>query len=377
MNSNALTARQLLLRALNEPLSCKNLTLQNWELLIRCARAAKLIATIGFKLEQAGIGQFIPEVVWNHFQAARTLAEYRQRLILWELLCLRKALTDLDVDIVVLKGGAYLLMDLAMATGRTVSDIDILVPKKTIQRVEECLISQGWETAKMDDYDQHYYREWMHEIPPLRHRDRFVEVDIHHTILPVTSRLHPEPELLFQDAVNVEKNRLKVLSPCDMVLHSVVHLFQDAELDAGDFRDLVDIHELLSLFGYQDPNFWDKLNKRAHQLKLSRPLYYACFFSNRLLNTTVLENSLNKHEGRPFVIIRLFMEYLVPLAILPEHPDYPRKRVAFARWLLYIRSHYLRMPLYLLLPHLLKKAKKRWERKNLDDLKSQHQTDDG
>ena len=65
------------------------------------------------------------------------------------------------------------------------------------------------------------------------------------------------------------------------------------------------------------------------------------------------------NKGQPPDSVRVLMEYCVPLALLPEHPDYPEKKVAFIRWLLYMRSHYLRMPLALLIPHLWKKSKKR------------------
>ena len=369
--------QQLLLRAWIEPKSFEHIDVKEWELLVRCARTAKLVAALGFKFEQSGINAMIPEQVLQHFQAAQKLVEYRQRLAMWELNRIRKALSGADVDVVVLKGGAYMMLGLPMAKGRSVSDIDVLVDRKNIEQVEKRLLEQGWQTAKLDAYDQRYYRTWMHEIPPLRHRDRFIEVDIHHTILPLTSRLHPDPERLLTDAVKVEKFDFKVLSPCDMVLHSAVHLFYDAELNARDFRDLVDLHELLTLFGSQEAGFWKKLDTRAGELELLRPLYYALYFSNRLLNTAIPKNLLQRHAGRPSIFVRALMERLVPLSLLPEHPDFSGKKVALARWLLYIRSHYLRMPLYLLLPHLAKKSRKRFQTKDIESLTNPDQSGSG
>ncbi|WP_305908395.1 nucleotidyltransferase family protein [Methylomarinum sp. Ch1-1] len=375
MVNKSLNAQKLLLAALTRPESCGQLKPKEWEQLIRCARPAKLVAALGSKFAQTGLRQTMPRQALDNFYAAQKLVEYRQRLAMWELNRIAKALAGLDVNIVVLKGGAYQLLKLDMAEGRSVSDIDILVAKKDIERVEQCLTGQGWQTAKLDDYDQHYYRTWMHEIPPLRHRDRFIEVDIHHTILPLTSRLHPEPETLLKDAVEVAQCDFKVLAPCDMVLHSAVHLFYDAELNAGDFRDLVDLHELLTLFGGQIEGFWDKLIMRADELELERPLYYALYFSSKLLKTPIPVHLITRHKGRPAGIVRLLMEYLAPLALLPENPDYPSQKVAFARWLLYVRSHYLRMPLTLLLPHLMKKSKKRLKQRSIDNLTNQDQSD--
>lgn len=361
----------MLLRALTKPETCKHIELEEWETLIRCARVAKLIATLGFKFESSGVTQWVPEQALRHIQAAQKLVEYRQRLATWELNRVNKALSGLDVDIVVLKGGAYIISGQKMARGRTVSDLDILVARRDLERVEKRLLEQGWQSAKLDAYDQHYYRAWMHEIPPLRHRDRHIEVDIHHTILPLTGRFHPDPELLLKDAITVKGYNFKILAPCDMVLHSTVHLFYDAELNSGDFRNLVDLHELMTVFSHQDQGFWKKLNKRAGELELSRPLYYTLYFSKLLLGTPIPEDRIINHKGRPSIIVRRVMNCLVPLALLPEHPDFLRKRVGFARWLLYIRSHYLRMPLYLLVPHLVKKSMKRLEQNNADELTRQ------
>ena len=355
------SSQLLLLSAFKNPKSLAQFDLHEWELLIRYARSSKLVAALGSKIALNSPEIDLPQKVTAHFQGAQQLVDYRKQLVMWELNRLNKALSELDVEVVVLKGGAYILLGLPMAAGRLLSDIDILVPKNDIERVEKHLLAQGWQAAKLDDYDQHYYRTWMHEIPPLRHRDRYIEVDIHHTILPITSRLHPDPVRLLNDAINVDNTTCKVLSPCDMVLHSAVHLFYDAELNAGDFRDLVDLHELLSFFSQQSADFWTKLDARSTELSFQRPLYYCLYFTQQLLNTAVPDNSMINSEGRPPYLLRIMMEYMVPLALLPEHPDYPEKKVAFVRWLLYIRSHYLRMPLSLLLPHLLKKAKRRLE----------------
>ncbi len=354
-------SRQLLLRAFTHPESLVQLELHEWELLVRCLRRSKLLASFGAKNAISSDSVTLPTKVTETIQGFQQLIDYRKKLVMWELNRLNKVLAKLDVDVVVLKGGAYILLALPMSKGRLLADIDILVAKKDLMRVEQHLLAHGWQGAAMDDYDQHYYRTWMHEIPPLRHCDRLVEVDIHHTIAPLTSRLHPDPDCLLNAAVKIDNSVCKVLSPCDMVLHSMVHLFHGGELNAGDFRDLVDLHELLSFYSSQDEKFWDELQNRAEELGLQRPLYYALYFCKYLLDTSVPQYLLLNNKSRPSFIVRSLMTYLVPLAILQEHPDYPDRKVAIARWLLYVRSHYLRMPLRLLIPHLLIKSKKRLE----------------
>lgn len=354
----------LLLECLRKPKSAARLTDHEWPPLIQMARASKLLAHLGGTLERSGIIRHLPAKAVQHFKAANVIADYRKRLALWELNRLWRALLDRDVEIAVLKGGAYFLSELPMAEGRLVADVDLLVDRGQLERTEKALIENGWRTLKLDAYDQRYYREWMHEIPPMRHRERLIEVDVHHTILPLTSRLRPDPALLLRDAIDVGRYGFKVLAPCDMVLHSCAHLFHDSALN-DTLRDLVDLDQLFRHFSRQDTAFWIKLAERARELQLRRPLFYACRFTQRLLNTPIPDEIWSElNPDAPSVWVRYMMDRLVPLALLPEHPDYPSKTVAIARWLLYVRSHYLRMPLRLLIPHLIRKSRQgQWSEK--------------
>ncbi|WP_164045505.1 nucleotidyltransferase family protein, partial [Serratia marcescens] len=67
-----------------------------------------------------------------------------------------------------------------------IGDLDILVPRDRLDEVEAALLAAGWEWVKPDPYDDAYYRRWMHELPPLIHRERDRMIDVHHTILPLT-----------------------------------------------------------------------------------------------------------------------------------------------------------------------------------------------
>src|SRR3954465_14849818 len=82
---------------------------------------------------------------------------------LWEAEMARRALAPLGVPIVLLKGTAYAAAGLDAATGRSIGDLDILVPRPALAEVERVLLAAGWEWVKEDAYDDLYYRRWMHE----------------------------------------------------------------------------------------------------------------------------------------------------------------------------------------------------------------------
>ncbi len=236
----------------------------------------------------------------------------------------------------------------------------MLVPAAVLEEVEQKLLGNGWESVKLEEYDQRYYRTWMHELPPLRHPERGLEVDIHHTISPLTSRLNPDPEKLFRDSIPLADERLRVLQPVDMVLHSAVHLFYDGEFING-LRDLVDLADLFAYFG-RHAEFWDQLVDRARRQDLLRPLFYALRYTERLLATDIPASAMQgvDHGAPPDYVVAL-MDRLVEQVLIPDHPDFPQRWTASAQWLLYVRSHWLRMPPGLLVRHLLRKQFMRWK----------------
>jgi hypothetical protein len=361
---------QLLLNALRTPADLPGLSAPDWDLLLRVARRVRLLGRIEADLSRASLFHAVPERVARHLRSARNLIQHRQTLATWEVNRVLWAIRDIDVPLTVLKGTAYVLAQLPPARGRLFADLDLLVPEDRIGEVESALLARGWFRTQLDPYDDRYYRIWMHEIPPLRHRERRTEIDIHHRILSRTSRLRPDPAPLFAAARPLSDPRLRILSPTDMVLHALVHLFLEGEPQEGlRLRDLVDVGDLVEHFDRKEPDFWGDLVSRATQLGLERPLFYGLHFSRRFLGTQIPEGVRSAAEsGAPPLPIRMLMGRLVPLALLPDHPDHPRRSAALARWLIYMRAHWLRMPPLLLARHLGYKAslKLRGVRKRVD-----------
>ncbi|NOX76760.1 MAG: nucleotidyltransferase family protein [Gammaproteobacteria bacterium] len=345
-----------LLRVLRNPTDSAQLNLSQWDLLLRQARRANLLSALSERFLHADLVDSVPPKVRKYLDAANMLADANRRGARWEVRCVLKALEGTGIPVVLLKGAAYVLADVPTGRGRLFHDIDFMVPKARLEQVEQALRWQGWTSTHLNPYDQRYYRQWMHELPPMRHVKRGTVLDVHHTILPETAKLHPDPEKLLSAARDVPGfPMLKVFAPADMVLHSATHLFHDGELENG-LRDLVDLDSLLRHFG-DKPRFWDDLNHRAAELDLTRPLYYALRFTRELLNTPVPEAAWRQaQQGRPPVLLASLMNALFRRALLPDHDSCNTWLTAPARWLLYVRSHHLRMPLHLLVPHLVRKA---------------------
>jgi len=175
---------------------------------------------------------------------------------------------------------------------------------------------------------------------------------VHHNIVPLTARLKPQASGLLADLHPIPGySNLYRLGNADLILHSATHLFHEGEWTHG-LRDLVDLDALLRHFASK-PGFLNALHARADTLGLQKPLQYALQYTQALLLTPLRELGLSapsKKLTNP-LINRLFMH-----GFASAHPDLSVPGSRLALFALYLRSHWLRMPMHLLLPHLLHKA---------------------
>jgi hypothetical protein len=341
----------VLTMVMSEPDSLERLDGGQWDTLLSLARTAKVLARLHGYAEERGILDDIPVAAREVLQGARMYADYRQLLARRELRQLGHVFADCGYPVVLLKGAAYLLAAMSPGIGRRLNDIDILVPRGKLSSTETMLQQAGWGFYDaLTEYDERNNREWSHEIPPLRRQDSPLELDVHHNLIQPSSRIKINADELFAELVAVPGTPFSVLSPTDMVLHSATHLFMSDELRGG-LRDLVDMHMLCDHFVAQDSDFWEKLAARAEQLGVQRPLYYAASAMRRILGTTVPDSAFEVIEkNRPWWLVDCAMKHAVDRHLAPH--SLAEMHSSYASNLLYLRSHWIRMPPLMLVRHL-------------------------
>jgi len=328
----------LLVQALRDPASLAD---PDWSGLIAAARAEQLLGSLAVRLE----GMKLPAKIATILEAARRDSAHARTQALWEAEMARRALVPTGIPVILLKGTAFHAAGLDAHQGRSVGDLDILVPRERIEEAEAALIAAGWERIKSaEGYDDLYYRQWMHELPPLIHRDRDRMIDVHHTILPLTARPTPDAAALIADSVVLDGG-LRVLLPADMIVHAAAHLLADGDL-AGGLRNLWDIDRLLREFA-ADPGFWPTLVERARRHQLGNAVGRALRLASRLYGTPV-DHAV---AGRARWSDRLFAARLL------ARNGWGQERRKALRFAFYIRSHWLRMPPLMLARHLWTKAR--------------------
>lgn len=340
-----------------------------WTRLFQQARSAGLLPRTAERLRRlwpSDLPHPWPESLAAHFAAADRLMRAQRGEVERELAHIGKALAGLGAPVIVLKGAAYLAAGLPPGASRIFSDVDILVPRAAIAQAESQLMLQGWAGTHDNTYDQRYYREWMHELPPMQHMHRGTALDLHHNILPLTARFKPDARHLVDNAIPVAGwPGLHVLCPADMVLHCATHLFMNEETSHA-LRDLSDLDLLLRHFGGQ-PDFWSQLLKRAALLDLQRPLHYGVRHATRVLGTPVPAEVAAQAEAlSPPAPLRPLMDAIWHRALRCPHPSAAIAGCAAARFALYVRGHWLRMPPGMLARHLTVKALRLHERPRVE-----------
>jgi hypothetical protein len=336
---------------MSDPACLERLDGAQWDNLLKLARAAKVLARLHGYAQEREVLNEIPPAARDVLQGARIYADYRQLLARRELRELSHVFAECGYPVVLLKGAAYLLAELSPGIGRRLNDIDILVPYDKLAHTEALLQQAGWGFDEaLTEYDERYYRDWSHEIPPLRRQDSPLELDVHHNLIQSSSRIKINADKLWAGLVAVPGTPFSVLAPTDMVLHSATHLFMSDELRGG-LRDLVDIHMLCNHFMAQDSGYWMQLVSRAEELGVQRPLYYAASAMRRILGADVPDEAFAAIEkNRPWWLADKLMQgaidrHLAPHSLAEMHSWY-------ASNLLYLRSHWIRMPPLMLVRHL-------------------------
>lgn len=337
-----------LLSFLAGKVSVDRLDAEGLSLLLAEARACGLLGRLAHRLQKSPLVDRLP----SHFReqlAATTIYSNGFRQDVWrELGHIEQALADLHRPVIVLKGASYVLLGLPSAEGRAFTDIDILVTSTHIAAAEAALMLGGWSTGKLDAYDQRYYRQWSHEIPPMTHRQRGTTIDLHHSLAMPTCRVRIDSARMVSDAVPVNPQgfwwRLK---DEDMVLHAASHLLLNSEFHRG-LRDIWDIDLLYRHFASNATDYPERLLSRAREVGLESILAQALWLASVFFRTPVPDHLLPERTSLSCRVLAR--------AASTRHPETRPWGQKAADLALMLREMYLRLPVRLLAVHLVHKA---------------------
>jgi Uncharacterised nucleotidyltransferase len=329
-----------LIELLRQPEAVATVSDSEWNGLVVAARKTQLLGQLVARLRKAGRLDLAPLAVRRHLDLEALSCRRRGESALWEIATMRRAV-DAQYPLVLLKGCAYLVAQDANAEGRPFSDIDVMVHRNELPAVETNLVAVGWKPGSVNAYDAAYYRNWMHEVPPMAHVRRHTVVDLHHAINPPISRYYIDPAKLFEKLTSVSPG-VYVLSATDRTIHCALHLLQEGE-PRKLLRDLYDLYLLIEQH-HGGAEGMAALMARADGLGVRKPLAVA------------VDASLAIFGGNDAKSPALgSLAKAVSHAALVAH-DPAGLTANLAANLVLAHSHWMKMPMKILLPHLLRKS---------------------
>jgi len=346
-------AFRMIVELIRDPAKGQQLDTMQWEEAIHVLREANLLGTLCYLSDRDNLLRGYPAYAQHHLTAMRTYSDRQATQVRYECAEIDKILKAINITPVFLKGAGYTIRGSCNALGRIYTDIDVLVRKEEIEPAQQALKKNMWHSKTLRRYDERYYRRWAHEVPPMKHLFRRTVVDLHHNIVPPISGRAPNPAIL-RGVFAATSEGLCVLSPPAATLHSLVHLFTNEDF-TNAFRDLIDLYLLVNEFGTDA--FWDELMRLADVTGFSLELYYGLRLLEENLDSDVpvgVITPLRATYGtrhREWVINRIFCH-----AVRPHHPSVCGRRQDWAIQAAYLRGHWIKMPLPVLVAHLSVKA---------------------
>ncbi|MCE2594183.1 nucleotidyltransferase family protein [Motilimonas cestriensis] len=318
---------------LRAPDLAQNFSPEQWNLALGQAELAQLMGVLASQYLPAS--SWLPQVVQQRLAWANRLVEHQQRAVNMALQQLFDALGMFSP--MLLKGAAYQVAATPNSAGRMMSDIDILIPQQHLQKAEQSLWLHGWDNRGKTPYDEKYYRAWMHELPPFVHQKTGIILDLHHHWLPSSCRWQFDINEVCKKASYCTESSFLIPEIKDLCIHSAIHLVTSGEGDKG-WRDLRDLY-LLSQLTEREP-----LLARAEQFGLVKPVAKVLVLAEQLFGEQPIAPTAS----------------WALKAMLPAHSSYQSWSVSAAKMSFYCQAHLSRMPLPLLLPHLMRKAAARY-----------------
>jgi predicted nucleotidyltransferase len=332
-----------------------SLSTREWRDLILVARANSLLPRVAaFILNDVKCNLQVPTNVNAHLIASIRHETLFHNQVKDEVNFVNAKISRaLNRNLIVLKGAGYVVASSSAAKGRIFSDIDLLVLKEDVSKVERALHLFGFVSDTDSEYDQKYYREWAHEIPPLRHLQRGTVLDVHHNIVPLVSGRAPDIEIFLKSTVKTEYG-VEVLRPAAMFLHSAIHLFFSEEFTNG-YRDLSDLSLLLDEI-IDDDDEISYLFFLAENTGFENEIFLALRYLDRIFGRTIPQDITKNFKQVPPSKIRLVvMDFISGKVLAANHRLVDVKFRGLAQWLAFVRGHLLKMPFNILVKHTASK----------------------
>ncbi len=263
----------------------KNVTAGQWSEVTELANRHSVTPLLYHNIKSLNLS--LPEDIAVELKEQFLKQAYRNTYLFSELGKILHLLNEKDIPVIVLKG-AYLAGAVYDNIGlRGMSDVDLLVKKDDLSRVEKELLSQGAVPEAKDRLIAEHCPEFSYTTPEFGLR-----LDIHWALNPSKYNCLAEVDGLWSRSrsVLVQQFPARALSPEDLLLHLCMHTAKHAH--DMQFRMLYDIAEVLRC--HADELDWGVIDDRAREWGILRAVYIFLSLAKEFLAADLTGEKLDK-----------------------------------------------------------------------------------
>ncbi|MBM3166611.1 MAG: nucleotidyltransferase family protein [Chloroflexi bacterium] len=205
-----------------------------------------------------------------------------------ELAKVLKTLQNDGIPVIALKGACLAEVVYGNIALRPMGDVDLLVRRTDLSRVEEKLLEMGYGSPEHPSIEE--------QCEKAQHLVGFTKpeailIEIHWTIETPTSPFKVDVDGLWKRArpATIAGVKVLVLSPEDLILHLCLHGSLHHKFRFG-LKPFCDIAETIR--HYWDEMDWEQVQLRAHQWGVSKCVYLTLYLARELLKAAVPDEVL-------------------------------------------------------------------------------------
>ena len=273
----------------------------DWQNLLTVVMQNQISSLFYHKILQAGGERFVPRDILQELRKSYHAISFQNRCYEKEL---KKILLLFDramVDVIVLKGAALIERVWQNAALRSMADIDILIRKQDVDRVEKLMSDSGY-IINEKSHTKEWYREYHHHLVPFYNPENEIIIEIHTNILSPSKPVKLDVDKFWacSEPITISDSNTKILCLEHLFIHLCLHLF--AQTSVGGIKNLADIAKTLDRFKAQID--WKTIESYAAKTGISDYIYYALHTVNNLslieVDCKILSGLRNKSSKNGF-----------------------------------------------------------------------------
>lgn len=287
--------------SISEDIKCKIKEILNnvldWNYIVDCSIKQGISPLFYWNLKKINRDKDVPSEVMKNLEKIYYSNLARNMLLYDELSKILTAFKKAGIDTIVLKG-AFLAEEIYKNIGlRPMSDIDLLIKEKDLQKTKMELIKLKYfaTTVFQTKLHEQFQTVFDNELPFI-HRDKKIVIEIHWDIQPRQSSYRIDINKFWNNAKQIKIADIETLTFTseNLLQHLCLHIDKHVNLStappAKPLRDYCDIAEVIRR--YKDTINWSYLLQSSKDYGIEEPIFQGLSIAKKYFGAFVPDNIL-------------------------------------------------------------------------------------